>query len=109
MLDSAPKIELLYFNDCPSWKNALEVLNAVLDKFEIKKNVSIIQVETHEEAQKHKFTGSPTIRINGQDLYPIEQTQYALGCRMYQTPDGFRGWPTQAMLEESIGALSIVK
>ena len=55
-----------------------------------------------EEAEVHRFVGSPSIRVNGEDLFPSDQDQLALGCRVYQTPEGFRGWPTEAMLREKL-------
>lgn len=106
MTENTSQIELLYFDDCPSWKNTLEILNTTLSNIGHSADVSIIQVETHEEAQKYKFVGSPTIRVNGVDLFPVDQEQYALGCRVYQTPNGFRGWPTEDMLEKQLTAIT---
>ena len=96
------KFELLYFEDCPSWKNALEILNNILSGFGLSPKITLIQVETQDQAEKYKFVGSPTIRANGVDLFPIEHNQYALGCRLYQTPEGFKGWPTEEMLKGRI-------
>ena len=107
MTNTTSKIELLYFEDCPSWKNALEILYATLDKIGLSADVSVIQVETHEAAVEHQFVGSPTIRVNSEDLFPTSQDQYALGCRVYQTPDGFRGWPTASMLEENLKSILV--
>lgn len=97
MLQEISTLELLYFDDCPSWKNALEGLQAILDEHEISAQISTIRVETHDEAQRHKFVGSPTIRLNGIDLFPTDQDNYALGCRVYPTPEGLKGWPTKEM------------
>lgn len=96
------KIELLYFNDCPSWENALDLLYKSLKKKGIFEEVGLIPVETQEEAVEYEFTGSPTIRVNGSDLFPTNQTNYALGCRVYQTPEGLRGWPTEEMISEKL-------
>jgi len=108
MNNTKTKVDLLYFEDCASWKNALEILNTTLDKIGLAADVSIVQVETHEDAVEHQFVGSPTIRVNGIDLFPVGHSQYALGCRVYQTPDGFRGWPTAAMMEENLRAISVI-
>jgi hypothetical protein len=107
MTKTNANVELLYFEDCASWKNALDILNATLENMDLAKDVSIIQVETYEEAVEHQFVGSPTIRLNGEDLFPTGQDQYALGCRVYQTPDGFRGWPTASMLEENLKSILV--
>jgi hypothetical protein len=102
MADKNYRIELLYFDDCPSWKNARKVLKDSLTKLGISQDAILIRVETQEEAEENKFTGSPTIRINGEDLFPMEQDNYALGCRVYQTPEGFKGWPTEEMITEKL-------
>lgn len=99
------KIEMLYFDDCPSWKNAREFLNNSLTKLGISHEITLIQVETQDEAVENKFTGSPTIRFNGEDLFPMEQNNYALGCRVYQTPEGLKGWPTEAMITEKLRSM----
>ncbi len=102
---NAMKIELLYFEDCPSWKNALQTLNSALEALNPEMHVALVRVETQEEAEEHRFVGSPTIRVNGQDLFPVEQEQFALGCRIYHSPDGLRGWPDDRMLKERLRPL----
>lgn len=102
MTDKSYTIELLYFEDCPSWKNARKILKDSLIKLGIPQEVILTQVETQEEADENRFSGSPTIRINGEDLFPMEQDHYALGCRVYQTPEGFKGWPTEEMIIEKL-------
>lgn len=96
------KFEILYFDDCPSWKNVHELLNRVLGDYGITPEISFTRVETHEEAVKNEFVGSPTIRVNGQDLFPTGSDQYALGCRVYPTPQGFLGYPNEEMLQEKL-------
>ncbi len=96
------KFEILYFEDCPSWKTAGEMLDAAIQKFGLDARVNLIRVETDEEAKKQCFVGSPSIRVNGEDLFPVDHENYTLGCRVYQTPEGMRGWPTAEMLEGAL-------
>ena len=102
MSDKNMKIELLYFDDCPSWLNAQEILFETLKKLELPQSVDLVAVETQEDAIRHKFTGSPMIRVNGEDLFPTGQKNYALGCRVYQTPAGYMGWPTEEMVLQKL-------
>ena len=95
-------IELLYFGDCPSWENALNSLKDVLEELKISTDILLTKVETNEEAILHKFQGSPTMKINGEDLFPTNQENFALGCRVYQTSEGFKGTPTREMIKEKI-------
>ncbi len=109
MTEQNMKIELLYFDDCPSWKNALDILDDSLKKMSISREVALISVETQEDAVESEFTGSPMIRVNGFDLFPTGQTNYALGCRVYQTTEGLKGWPTEKMVSEKLQTLLIGK
>jgi hypothetical protein len=95
-------IELFYFDDCPSWKTTLQYINEILGEGGFDGEIRFQRIETNEEAARCQFPGSPTIKIDGQDLFPTNQTQYALGCRVYQTPQGFKGTPTKSMIAEKI-------
>ena len=105
MSDKILKIELLYFDGCPSWENALETLTASMKKLNVTRDIRLIAVETEQEAVKNRFTGSPMIRINGEDLFPTGQSNFTLGCRVYLTPDGLKGWPTEGMILDQIEKL----
>jgi hypothetical protein len=53
--------------------------------------------------QELRVPGSPTIREDGEDLFPVpDRAGYALGCRMYATPEGLKGTPTATMLLASL-------
>ena len=65
--------------------------------------IKLVEVNTDEEAQRVRFPGSPTIRREGEDLFPIpDRAVYALGCRMYAPSEGLRGSPTAEMLSEAL-------
>jgi hypothetical protein len=65
--------------------------------------VDMVAVNNSEAAQRLRVPGSPTIRVDGQDLFPVPQrASYALGCRTYATPEGLRGSPTVEMLREAL-------
>ena len=105
MTEKITNIEILYFDDCPSWKNAKLTLEKTLEKNNVSAEIQLISVETQASANENKFTGSPMIRINGNELFPTGQDNYGLGCRVFQTPDGMKGWPTENMLSEKINSL----
>jgi hypothetical protein len=95
-------IELLYFDGCPSWQKGRENLETALKAENIIGEIHLVRIEDDHSAEREKFLGSPSFRINGQDLWPEERQDYYLGCRVYRTPDGFRGYPDTAMLREKI-------
>jgi hypothetical protein len=97
------QIEVLYFNGCPSYRTAEKILREVLAKGGMEAEVDMVAVNNDEEAQRLRFPGSPTIRVDGQDLFPVPQrASYALGCRMYATPEGLKASPTAEMLREAL-------
>jgi hypothetical protein len=98
-------IEVLYFSDCPSWKVTVKDLKEVLNELEIKAKILLTEIQTNAEAEKNRFPGSPTIRVNGQDLFPGTQFRYALQCRVYQTPNGLKGFPSRGMIKDQISSL----
>src|SRR3974377_2385438 len=96
------KIELLYFEDCPSYRVAEDGLHEVLAEANVADTIRLIEITTETDAQHWKFPGSPTIRFNGVDPFEQSEAQYGLECRMYLTPDGLRGWPTKDMLRAAL-------
>ena len=103
------KVEILYFDGCPTYAQAEETLRRVLAEESIEARVELVAVNTDEEAQEIRFPGSPTIRVVGEDLFPVpDRSQYALGCRMYATPEGLKGAPTAAMLREAVAERNLV-
>ncbi len=97
------KVEVLYFDGCPTYLKAENALRGVLAEEGIEAGVELVAVNTDEEAQRLRFPGSPTIRVDGRDPFPVpDRAEYALGCRMYATPEGLKGSPTAAMLKEAL-------
>ena len=80
----------------------MAILRKSLNKLGVSQEVTLIHVNTQEKAVENKFTGSPMIRVNGVDLFPTGETNYALACRVYQTPEGIKGWPTEGMILENL-------
>lgn len=82
-------IEFLYYEDCPSHDVALDRLKTVMAEEGIQAEISITKVETEDQAQHLRFVGSPTIRIQGEDIVPVpENAFYSLTCRAYRLDDG---------------------
>lgn len=96
-------MELLYFDGCPNWTVAEDRLTEAL--LAVGRDDIILErrkVETPAAARAAGFTGSPTIRIDDCDPFATGE-QVGLSCRVYPTPDGFRGSPT---VEQFIEVLS---
>lgn len=96
------KAQVFYFDGCPSWKEGLKNFNKALKLENVKAEVDVVLIENDDDVAEKKFLGSPSFRINDADLWPEERESYSLGCRIYVTQDGYKGFPSVAMLREKI-------
>jgi hypothetical protein len=95
------KVEILYFDGCPTYKTAGKTLRKVLAEEGKDAEVELVAVITDEKAKRLRFPGSPRIRLDGPDLFPApEREDWRLGCRVYATLEGLRGSPTAGMIEK---------
>lgn len=101
------KIDLLYFDNCPSWEQGLENLKSALASEKISIEINLIRIERDEDATTEKFLGSPSFRVNGHDLWSEERRSYHLSCRVYTTETGMRSFPSSEMLREKIHDLHL--
>jgi hypothetical protein len=82
------RVSFLYYEECPSHDLALKRLREVMDEEGIPGEVEVVKVETEERARELRFVGSPTIRVDGQDIDPPSDSRYAPACRAYRLEDG---------------------
>jgi len=84
-----PRVELLYWEGCPSHPEALaELRDAMADLGLDPDTVVVREVDTDERADRERFVGSPTIRVDGEDIEPPGDEPTALTCRVYRLRDG---------------------
>jgi ABC-2 type transport system permease protein len=106
------KVELLYFDGCPGYRKAERNLKDALSREGNRSEVEQVAVSTNEEAEALKFPGSPTVRVDGQDLFPSpagEREDWRLGCRVYATPEGLKDHPTEEMIQAALRRYSARK
>src|SRR5215210_60959 len=82
------RAELLWWEGCPSYPEALTQLRAILSEEGAGTEVELREVETDEQAERERFPGSPTIRIDGEDVVPSNGEPLTLTCRVYRLRDG---------------------
>lgn len=101
------RVELLYFDGCPSHPEARALLEQVLAEREIEATIELREVRTDEDAAELGFPGSPTIRIDGRDVDPAgAEARPALTCRIYRLPDGrVSPIPSGEQIEEALHEL----
>ncbi len=88
-MSAAPVVELLWWDGCPSYDDALADLNRILAEEGLSAPVELVEIESHEQAASERFPGSPTIRIGGEDIMPPGDGEpFTLTCRIYRLRDG---------------------
>jgi hypothetical protein len=81
-------VELLWWDGCPSHPEALADLERILREEGVPAEVSRVEIEDDQQARRERFPGSPTIRINGEDIVKAEGEPFSLTCRVYRLRDG---------------------
>nr|WP_217913837.1 thioredoxin family protein [Miltoncostaea marina] len=90
-----------YFDGCPNWRVAETRLREVLRELGSSAvEVELERVETSEQAEAVAFRGSPTVLVDGEDLFLDEAAPVGLMCRIYATPDGLQGAPSVEQLRQ---------
>ena len=95
-----PEVTLLYFDGCPSWQLADQRLRDLADELDL--TITRERVETPEAAVAWGFRGSPTILVDGEDVFAAGDEPVGLSCRIYPTPDGPAGSPTVDQLRAAL-------
>jgi hypothetical protein len=96
-------VQVLHIDECPHWHEAAARVGAALAELGTPDiPVVTVLVDTPESATSSKFAGSPTILVDGIDLFPSAGATSALACRIYSTGPGLAGSPT---IEQIVQAL----
>jgi hypothetical protein len=100
------RIELLYFEGCPSYEALLPELRALLASEGIAQEVELRRVETIEDAERERFLGSPTVRVDGKDvdLGAEGREDFGVKCRLYRSDGGLGHVPPQEWIRDALRA-----
>jgi hypothetical protein len=85
------RVELLYWDGDPNYMAARQRLVEVLTEDAFETPIQMISVNSADDADLLAFPGSPTIRIDGQDIHPAPEDPPGLRLRRYppdDDPDG---------------------
>jgi hypothetical protein len=84
-----PRVELLWWEGCPSTDAALAMLREEMTSVGLDPEaIDVREVSTDTDAEREEFVGSPTIRVGGRDVQPLPDEPIGLSCRVYRLPDG---------------------
>jgi hypothetical protein len=98
------KIELLFWAGCPSHPKALADLREAMGELGLDPSTVLVsEVRDEADAERERFVGSPTIRIDERDIEPSQGEPYSLNCRIYHRRDGrISATPDPAEVREAL-------
>ena len=93
------ELEVLVFEGCPHAEPAIELARAVSGRFGETVVVRRIEVDSSDKALALGFLGSPSFRVDGEDIERRSTSQGALSCRTYE---GGAGLPPTWLVEAAL-------
>ena len=90
----APSVEILFFEGCPNVEAARALVQRIASEEGITLQVRLVEV-TPDDAERLRFLGSPSVRVDGHDIEPgaDQRTNFTFGCRVFRTAQGLSGEP----------------
>jgi hypothetical protein len=97
-------VELLWFSDCPNHVAARRMLEEAIAEVAPGTPIQDVDATDPVAAERVRFPGSPTIRVDGQDIDPtfVDPGDYTPRCRLYRTDDGLRGLPERSWIVNAL-------
>jgi hypothetical protein len=97
-------VELLYFDGCPHYEALLHRLRELLLRVGAGDRLELRRIPDEPAAQRERFLGSPTVRVDGHDVEPgaSERSDFGLICRLYPARDGLRPTPPDEWILDAL-------
>ena len=89
------RVELLYWDGDPNYMAARQRLVEVLTEDAFETPIQMVAVNSQADAELLEFIGSPTIRIDGEDIWPDATAAVGLHLRAYPVDDDLDGPPSE--------------
>ena len=98
------KVEILYFSGCPNHVPSVERVREVLRQEGALADMIEVEVKDLATAEKIGFLGSPSIRIDGQDVEPAVRgiDGFGMMCRTYVDRGQRSGVPPQEWIRSAL-------
>jgi hypothetical protein len=99
-----PVIEVLYVEDCPHYPATLALVERVRAELGIDTELRTSLIVDQAAAERARFPGSPTVRVDGHDVEPGSEpaSEYIVACRLYRLEHRFAGQLEERWLREAL-------
>lgn len=100
----AETITVLHTPGCPNVTVAIQRLSEAIGRLPgPAPRVTVEEIADADEARRRKFSGSPTVLIDGVDPFAGPESSPAFACRRYLTESGVEGAPS---VDQIVAALA---
>jgi hypothetical protein len=99
------RIEILARDDCPNRGMAQLVVERAIARSGVAVELQTVDVRTEAQAQRWRFLGSPSVRVDGLDVEPgaAARTDFTLSDRLYRCGlGGVQGWPDEPWVRSAL-------
>lgn len=105
------RIELFAFDGCPNVRPTIALLKEAMRLEAVDAAIHIIDVDGSESAEHLRFLGSPSVRIDGEDveLAAMERTAFGMMCRTYDPDNGGAGTPSVDMIRTALRRAALTR
>ena len=97
-------VEILYFEGCPNHEPTRQLVERVSAALGVSPEIRMVEVPDIEAAERLRFLGSPSVRVQGHDVEPgaDDREQFVLACRVYRLDSGTSGRPDADWLRDAL-------
>jgi hypothetical protein len=101
---SQPRVEILSFAGCPNRERARGLVERIAAELGVEPTLEMVEVVDSDAADRLRFLGSPTVRVNGRDVEPgaEKRREFVFSCRVYRSDQGLTGHPSEASIREAL-------
>ncbi len=98
------EIFILFIEGCPNVLTIAKYIEEVIAEEAIDAEISLVLIESLEDARNLHFTGSPTVRINGKDVETnfLDNNDYGLQTRQYYMNGRQYDFPSKDMIKDAV-------
>ena len=97
-------IEILYYEGCPNVQQTTRLVQRILSELYFDADIFLVEVADAEDAVRRRFLGSPTVRVDGEDVEPGADVRrgFGLATRVYRTESGLAAKPEEAWIRAAL-------
>ncbi len=99
-----PVVDVLHVEECPNYPEALALVERVRTELGIDVELRTTMIVDQAAAERARFPGSPTVRVDGRDVEPGSEpaAEYTVACRLYRHEHHLAGQPEERWVRDGL-------